>query len=210
MAENGSQPETQITVTNVSNSEDDNNGLASENSGNNGDGAGEIVVIADEHSNEAPTDELGSHNPDATTGEQAGISDAVAIAGIEAERDITVASIHADTEQTRIERSAEALEEIVEATNEVEQCRAEIAQLRERLETMESSLTPPPPPVEEIAQEIAEEITETALETPEEPSLIPQSIATPTIETQTEVSVENEEGERAVVEAKARRKYIAI
>jgi hypothetical protein len=65
-------------------------------------------------------------------------SDAVEIARIEADRDVTVAAIHAET--------AEKLIEDAHAT-ELEQCRTEIARLEERctgLQTELSLLTPPP------------------------------------------------------------------
>ncbi len=208
-------PETQITVVNASNCEDIENatGLAGENesdiSGSISTGEG---IVDDEELDGQPSElaSTGNDGEPTHTGTESGESDAVAITRIESERDIAIASINADIEQQRIETDAEALETIIEAKSEIELCREEIANLKTRIEAMEISSTPPPLRQEAIAETVAEEITEAVSETPLEESSILQSTATPTAEIQTEVSVENEEGEKVIVEAKARRKFIAI
>jgi hypothetical protein len=128
-------------------------------------------------------------------------SESVAIATIEAERDVTLAAIHSEVERERIELEAERVEAISESNEELEICRREIAALTEKVETLERLLTPPPP---------LEIVTEEQLEIVPEPSLTEPSTAAPTIETQTEHSEESagEKLEEAI--QKPVRRFIAI
>jgi hypothetical protein len=174
----------------------------------------EIAELGNNISSEFPDEqtigdrlETSGDDGDGLTG-HAGESDAVTIARIEAERDVTISSIHADTEQQRIDGTSETLvEEIIETKSEVELCREEIASLQAKLEILEANILIPPAPLEP-EQMIAEETPKEALETVEEQNLTPQSIATPTTETQTEVSEENAVENQE--QPKVRRKYIPI
>jgi hypothetical protein len=123
----------------------------------------------------------------------------VAIAEIEANRDITIEAIRAEVDTARIET-------IAEERSEIELCREEIKELRELVSTLETRLIPPPPPPMEQAP-----ILETVepLEIAPETSSIPNDTPTPILETQTELSEERRE-EKPEAQTRARRTYIAI
>lgn len=132
-------------------------------------------------------------------------TDAVAIAAIEADKEIKIAEIHADVEEARIEAQIEQTEVLAEQSNrDYDECRREIAALTEtveRLEILVNSLTPPP---------VLEVVTTEPLETATEMNLTQPSTAAPTVETLMEVSEENEEEKPAAEETSRVRKYIAI
>jgi hypothetical protein len=132
-------------------------------------------------------------------------SDAVAIAAIEADKEIKIAEIHADIEEARIEAQTEQTEVLAEQSNrDYDECRREIAALAEtveRLEMLINSLTPPP---------VLEVVTTEPLETVTETNLTQPSTAAPTAEMLMEVSEENEEEKPEAVETSRVRKYIAI
>lgn len=144
----------------------------------------------------------GAEGLDADTGalslaEQPG----VAIAAIEAERDIGIAEIHASVERERIELEADRIEAIVESNGELEECRNRILTLEAQMEELRSLIPPPP----------QEATTETELlETAPEPHLIQPSTAAPMLETPME-ALEESVAESPVEEVpNRRRKFIAI
>lgn len=127
-------------------------------------------------------------------------SEIVAIAEIEAERDITLAAIHSDVERERIAVEGERIEAIVESNEDLELCRREIANLTERVEALSLLIQPP----------VSEEVIAELLETAPELNLTEPSIAVPIVETQMELSEENED-EKPEAEIPSRvRKFIAI
>jgi len=132
-------------------------------------------------------------------------SDAVAVAEIEANRDIALAAIHSETEQARIEVEAERIEAIAEGNKEYDECRQEIQRLTGIVESLSERVNSLiPQPVLEVVETVEE------LPTAEETNLIPQSTVVPTAETQTEPSEESAE-ERAEEAIPSRvRKFIAI
>lgn len=132
-------------------------------------------------------------------------SDAVAIAAIEADKEIKIAEIHSETEQARIEAQTEQTEVLAEAAKEdYQECLSQLQMLKEtveRLETTVNSLTPPP---------VLEVVTMEELPTAPETNLTQPSIAAPTLETMTEPLEESEE-EKPEPEVPSRvRKFIAI
>lgn len=128
---------------------------------------------------------------------------AVAVASINADRDVAIAEIHADADQARLE--AFSAEQVALINGQLEECRNLIETLRAenaRL-LLASSL---PEPQAEMTEENSqtslpsselETLAEVATETAE--NLTPQFTSEETSETLTEVSLENAEGERVEV-----------
>lgn len=195
MAENNSPPETQVTITNVSNSNEENENELPIESGTTDDAS--LIEQS----------EAGLNGGDGTAS-ASGESDTVAITRIESERDIAIASIHADVELERIEANTEALIVETETKSEIEQCREELQSLREQVERLAISLTPPPLLVEETPVEVVLETPSEQIST--EQSLTPISTVTPTPSIVTEVLDENVEEELEAGLTRARRKFIAI
>lgn len=130
------------------------------------------------------------------------VSDAVAIAAIQAERDVTLGEISSDIERERIRLEQERVEQISEKNEELEECRREIAELREQMEQLRLSIQP---------QQLEEAEMEELSETVPEPNLIQPSTAAPTPEMETELSEESvEENPVVVEETRTVRKFIAI
>jgi len=128
-------------------------------------------------------------------------SEGVAIAAIEAERDITLAAISSETERARIEVEAERVETVSEVNEEIELCRREIAELAGKITALENLLTPPPP-LEIVETEELPTVPETDLTQP--------STAAPTVETQTEHSEESVEERVEEAIQKVERRFRAI
>lgn len=128
-------------------------------------------------------------------------SDAVVIAAIEAERDVSLAEIHGDIERERIAVEETRVEAITERNEELEKCRKEIAELRARVEEM-ALLIPPPQLVVETEME--------TLPIVQESDLIQPDTVAPTVETLMEPSEEKEEEKQVAEETKIVRKFIAI
>lgn len=114
---------------------------------------------------------------------------AVEIAQIEAERDITIAAIHAETEQAHIEANAERHEYNHE---EYEWLRAQVTSLQEQVTSLQQSSIPPP---------LLEEVLEEVLEEPAtmETDLILPSTLEGTSETPMELTPESVEENQVVV-----------
>jgi hypothetical protein len=141
--------------------------------------------------------DAGSHNSgEVSDGELSDTTGAVAIAAIEAERDVSIALIHAENEAARIEAQASSAEQIIEATTdhneELEQCRNEIAELREKLDRLAEQLTPPP--LSEVSEEIIPENSGIAPVN----SLTDQFIVTPEASIKTVLSDVNEDVEETL------------
>lgn len=178
----------------------------------NGDGEGATLAV------DLPSSEAG----DETGGE----SDAVAIARIEAEKEITVTAIRADAETAQAEAHAEAASEIAQAEserinepwqNEIAALRESIAELTSRmleLTSQSSALvsipanSTEPEATETLAEEAAELATETAVEA--ENNSTQEFMSPPTSETRTEATLSDEDGneETATVRVKKRRRLI--
>lgn len=206
-----------IIISNSNEGEENADTTSADNSSN-ADGSGEEAGGESELSSHSGADqstrtgqsgELSSHNNGLSGNDSGSLvdetiadrSDDVAIAVIEAERDITLAAISDDTERERIRLEAERVEAITERNEEIEECRREIQELRERVETLTNSLIPPPLP---------ETVMEEQLEIAPETNLIPQSTVDPDSETMTEASEESVE-ESPVEEIPNRvRRFIAI
>lgn len=125
----------------------------------------------------------------------------VAVAAIEAERDIELAEIHATTERERIAVEHEHIVAVVEDHKELEECRREIAELQEKVEAL-SLLIQPPQPVE---------VLEDQLEIAPEPNLIQPSTAAPMPEMLTELSEESEvEKLEPEIPVSRARRFVAI
>jgi hypothetical protein len=144
--------------------------------------------------------------------ENAGESEAVRLAEIAAEKEVVIATIHADVETARIETDAER-----NATwpEEKEALQASITELTQQVALLEAqvSLSNPTPPLVEAVEEVVEEAVENAI-APDE-SLTPLSTPELTSETGTELGPdageENAEAVAAVVlavPARARRRLI--
>lgn len=139
-------------------------------------------------------------------------SDAVEIARIEAEKEVTVAAINAGTEEARIEQQTELEAARLEIEKErvtwqeerVMELEKQVQELRELV--LNSSIQQP---LQELAEEVTAETMEALSETPPEPSLTHPFTQTPPSEIETEVSVENGE-EKVVVEATATRRFTPI
>jgi hypothetical protein len=127
-------------------------------------------------------------------------SEQIAVAAIEAERDVALAEIHSDVERERIELERDALEtrneDIAECRREVERLTALVDSLMETV----NLLTPPP---------ILELVTE-ELPTVPECDLTQPSTAAPTVETLTELSEESAEERQEEVIPNRVRRFIAI
>lgn len=121
----------------------------------------------------------------------------IAVAEIEATRDIALAEIGASVERERIAAQSEH-------DGELEECRREIQELREAVTALqETVLSLTPPPVLEVVEE--------QLETHSEPSLTHPSTAAPTTETMTEALEESvEESPVEEIQVARGRKFIAI
>ncbi len=138
-------------------------------------------------------------------------SDAVRLAEIEAEKEITIAAIQEEGMTTR----TEALEETRQAEIEVEKERVtwqeeRILKLEAELEEVKNLLnTSIQQPLEEVAEEVAEVMTEQLSETVPEQSSILANTPDPISEIETEVSVQSGDEEVEVV-ANARRKFRRI
>jgi hypothetical protein len=129
-------------------------------------------------------------------------SEGVAIAAIEAERDITLAAISSEVERERIELEGERIEALSEEKEELEACRRELAELREAVTKLENLLTPPP------QLEVVTETEELPI-VPETDLTLPSTVA-PTVEQSLENSEENlEERTEEVIPSRVR-KFIAI
>lgn len=129
-------------------------------------------------------------------------SENVAIAEIEAGRDVALATIHSDVERERIAVEAERIETENKGYDE---CREEISQLRGMVETIAEQLNSLIPPL------VSEEMAMEELPIVPEPNLTEPSTQAPTLETMTEHSEENAEENPVVVEeVKTVRKFIAI
>jgi hypothetical protein len=136
------------------------------------------------------TDGLSSSDSEVSTDDK---PSNVAIAEIEAGRDIALAEIHSEVERERIEHEH----------GELDECRKEIADLRAKVEQMEILLTPPLQSEEQVIAEQSAIVPEQNLTEP--------SIAAPTLETMTEPLDESAEENPVVVEEAVHvRKYIAI
>lgn len=159
--------------------------------------------IVEELSREQHIEQLGNDNPEYDNSK-------VAIAAIEAERDVTIAALAAESEASRQTAHSEIVEQVIEPVkSEIEICREEIANLTKRLEAMEvKDMLIPPVQAQELAEEIVTEIVETLTEPASD--LTPQSTVTPTTETMTEALEESVEEKPEAVETEARRRYIAI
>jgi hypothetical protein len=115
--------------------------------------------------------------------------DAVAIAEIEANRDITIAAIHSDTEVQRAEAYAEVETAAVENREDLEWRMNHLTSLVETMSLQLATLTVPAlevplPSSEEVTEAIAEEVAETL----EATSSIPNSTSGQTSETLTEAT----------------------
>jgi hypothetical protein len=171
-----------------------------------------IVSNSNEEIENAGQSEL-SNNEAHTDGASGGIeladgpndttqSEGVAIAAIEAERDITLAAISSEVERERIELEGERIEALSEEKEELEACRRELAELREAVTKLENLLTPPPQ---------LEVVTETEeLPIVPETDLTQPSTAAPTAEQRTENLEENVEESLAEIPRKVRHTFKPI
>jgi hypothetical protein len=126
--------------------------------------------------------------------------DAVAIAEIEANRDITIAAIHSDTEVQRAEAFAEVETAHVENREDIEWRMNHLTSLVETMAGQLAILTAPTLEVplassEEVTEAIAEEVAETL----EATSSTPNSTSDETSETQTEAIAESEHAATPVI-----------
>lgn len=115
-------------------------------------------------------------------------SEVVAVAEIEANRDITIAAIHADTEQAHIEAQAERAEEWHENNGSIQ---AQLAALQSTVETQAETIAnllalSMPPIVAEDLTPLAEAETIATLETPPETSVTIKTEAPENVEVKTE------------------------
>jgi hypothetical protein len=133
---------------------------------------------------EPPTSELSSYSEGGAATDDT--SPIVAVAEIEASRDIALAEIGASVERERIEVEAEQIKE----NEELVECQRQIAELREQVENLTNLLTPPP---------ALEEMGMDELQIAPEMNLTEPSTVAPTPETQTELSDESVD-ENPVVE----------
>jgi hypothetical protein len=180
-----------LTVTpiiNVSNSNEDS-------------GNGDEEIQGGASGNEAHSDGDTSNGGSPLAGnDEPPLTEAIAVASIEAERDVALAEIHSDVERERIALEAERIEN---ENRELAECQRQIQELTERVEAL-SLLIPPL-----VSETVQEEVTE-QLEIVEEANLTPQSIVVPTAETQTEHSEESvEERLEEAIPSRVRR-FIAI
>jgi hypothetical protein len=150
----------------------------------------------DEHSTDTGSNENPAGDSEPSTSELSSYSEGsaatddtspiVAVAEIEASRDIALAEIGASVERERIEVEAEQIKE----NEELAECQRQIAELREQVENLTNLLTPPP---------ALEEMGMDELQTAPETNLTEPSTVAPTPETQTELSDESVD-ENPVVE----------
>jgi hypothetical protein len=130
-------------------------------------------------------------------------SDAVAIAAIEADKEIQIAEIQAEVETARIEAETERERTWQE---EVETLRTNMQELAMKLEAMEAARQSTPEPLTEAA-EAATEIAEAEAAN----NSTPQFMSPPISETQTEVTLESADGRqeaKASVTTRKRRRLI--
>lgn len=125
---------------------------------------------------------------------------AVAIAAIEADKEVQIAEINADARKAEAEAYSDNRESEQWQTERISALEAELAETRARLAALESEPVSSPleEALEEVAEEaIAEEMTEELAEelTALEPDLTQTSTADPTSSTETEPSVKSVEGE---------------
>ena len=126
-------------------------------------------------------------------------SDFVQVAEIEANRDVTIAAIHAETDQARIEAEAEAQQGEENWQDAVALIRAQQTQLLETVATLSTALqsltAPLTPPISEPA---GEDLTPIQAETViVEPTISPETPPETSEETRTE-ALERNEGEKPV------------
>jgi hypothetical protein len=140
------------------------------------------------------------------------VSDAVAIAAIEADKEIQIAQINAEVAEAAIEAQAEAVETAEETRDELEWLRERVAALETSSQELaltiaslrEQVLTPQPSPETEAleaATEIAEELAETS--SPETPTEISSEI-----EMEAPAEKEGEKPEAVTVQVRAKRRAI--
>jgi len=135
-------------------------------------------------------------------------SDAVTIAAIEADKEVRIAEIQAEVSEAAIEAEKERERSWQE---EVATLQANMLELKQTVETLAELVAARP--LEEANLSTPQTLTEAAVKIAEEVEAnnsIPQSTLLPISETETEVIVENEEGEQAevTVETRARRRLI--
>lgn len=144
-------------------------------------------------------------------------SDAVEIARIEADAEIAVEAIHADAQVQQAEiaaevRTAEVAAEQEQTTwqeNRIAELEANMTELKSRVEPLLSGQALTPPALTEVAAEVAAEAAAEPLEVEQGTISTLLSMSPETSETQTEVTLESEEGEQvAQVTVKKRRRLI--
>jgi len=114
----------------------------------------------------------------------------VAIAAIEADKDIKLAEIAADTQ---LQLQENELEREQEQWTELQELRETVSALTVRLEAMETAALSTPQPLTEALTETVQEISEAeALN-----NLTPQFMSPPISETETEATLESEDGKQA-------------
>jgi len=166
--------------------------------------------IADEMAEEIAdelSEEIADESAPVIEGEtiEAVSSDAVAIAAIEADKDIQIAEIEADVETARIEAEQERANSW---QIELETLQVNMRELAATVETLQMQLAnqSTPDPLTEVAAEVATEIAEV-----EANNSTPQFMSPPTSETQTEVILESEGGKpeaAATVTVRKKRRLI--
>lgn len=170
----------------------------------------EIEEIAEEAASETIeeiAEEIAEEVAEELPGEtiEAVSSDAVAIAAIEADKEIQIAEINADVATAQIEAEKERENSWQENLADLQANMRELTMTVETLQAQMAALSTPAP-LTEAAAEIAEEVAEA-----EASNSTPQFMSPPTSETQTEVILENEEGKQeaaATVTVRKKRRLI--
>lgn len=158
----------------------------------------ELSEIAGESAGDGEN-EISSYNPG--DAEQNSDQPLVAVAEIEANRDVAIASIESEVERERLGLEAEHIKQENENAKELEECRRSIAELREQMDNLANTLIPP-----QVSEEATEELSEIAPET----NLTEPSTAAPIVETPTELSEESADESPALEIQSRGRRFIAI
>jgi hypothetical protein len=194
-----------VNIHNINQSEDLENG----NSGElvepvsieaSGDSVTVSELVSDPSAQAEQTGADGSLQSGNAAGSASTDGNAIEIARIEAERDLTIAAIDAETEQARIAASAAPNQELELWQTRLTTLEAELAEIK-------NLLTPPPQLEETIVEEIQEPTTE-QLETHSEPPSTDQFMPVPTVEIGTALSEVNEDVNQDL--AKLKPKFIPI
>lgn len=159
------------------------------------DDGGTTVVVDVPPSEDEPSEAIAEAIEEAS-------SDAVEIARIEADKEVTIAAIHAETEQAALEARTESDAQYVEMRERISWLESELTNTQERNRELEARLTPPPSEVTETISEVTETVQ------PETETDISEMETETSSSTQTEVPEKSEDAAPEVVEEKVTRRRL--